>query len=76
LTLLDIPRNSIIYEGCSDGSGHFTMCHPDGMYSFCVTEKGAITHLYVGQELVPHKDGYKFNRQGRADASEPDTAPE
>lgn len=60
MTLLDIPRNSKIYEACSDGSAWFTMCHPDGLYSFCRTEKGAIVHLGVGQELVAYDDGYKF----------------
>jgi hypothetical protein len=62
-----IPRNSKIYEGCSDGSTWFTMCHPDGLYSFCRTEKGAIVHLGVGQDLVPYEDGYKFARAEVAD---------
>lgn len=62
-TLLDIPRDSKIYEPCSDGSTFFIMCAPDGSYSFCRTEKGAIVHLGILQELVPFGDGYKFARE-------------
>jgi hypothetical protein len=62
VTLRDIPRRSKIYESCTDGSTFFIMDHPDGMYSFCVTEKGAIVHLGIMQELQPYADGYKFVR--------------
>lgn len=60
LHLYDIPHQSKIYESCSDGSSFFIYDHPDGMYSYCVTEKGAIVHLGMVEELVKFKDGYKF----------------
>ncbi len=60
MTLHDIPHNSKIYEGVSDGSTFFTMHHPDGMYSYCVSERGGLCHLYAFQELVPFEDGFKF----------------
>jgi hypothetical protein len=63
VTLLDIPRGSKIYEGCSDGSTHFVMHRPDGLYSYCETEKGAVVHLGVFQELVEFEDGYKFAKE-------------
>lgn len=60
--LHEIPRKSKIYEPCSDGSTYFIYDHPDGMYSYCVTEKGAIVHLGLAQSLVAFEDGYKFGK--------------
>jgi len=63
MKLYDIPEKSKIYESCSDGSSYFTYDHPDGMYSFCITEKGGIVHLGLGQPLVKFNDGYKFAKE-------------
>lgn len=62
MKLYEIPDKSKIYESCSDGSSYFIYDHPDGMYSYCVTEKGAITHLGLTQELEIYEDGYKFKK--------------
>lgn len=61
LRLYDIPFKSKIYEKCSDGSSYFIFDHPDGMYSYCVTEKGGIVHLGMAAPLKKYKNGYKFN---------------
>ena len=60
ITLLDIPRESKIYESCSDGSKFFVFHHLDGMYSYCHTELGEVVHLSVFAELETFEDGYKF----------------
>ena len=59
MKLFDIPNKSKIYEEVSDGSSYFIYDHPDGMYSYCISEKGAIVHLSMGQPLEEYKDGYK-----------------
>lgn len=63
MKLLDIPRDSKIYEPCSDGSTWFRYHKPDGMYSFCTTEKGGVVHLGLMQPLKAYKDGYKFDNE-------------
>ncbi len=60
MKLHEIPHKSKIYEAVSDGSIYFIYDHPDGMYSYCISEKGAIVHLGLMQELEEYKDGYKF----------------
>jgi len=60
MKLYEIPRQSKIYETVSDGSSYFIYDHPDGAYSYCISEKGAICHLSMSQELVEFEDGYKF----------------
>ena len=60
--LHEIKRGSKIYGGCSDGSTFLIFHNLDGMYSFCRTEKGGITHLYRFQELRPYLDGYCFRK--------------
>ena len=62
MKLYEIPEKSKIYEEVSDGSSYFIYDHPDGMYSYCVSEKGGICHLGLSQELVEFEDGYKFKR--------------
>lgn len=59
MKLYDIKNGSKIYEECSDGSLFFIFEHPDGMYSYCTTEKGGTVHLGMTQELKIYKDGYK-----------------
>lgn len=58
--LYDIPEGSKIYCDLSDGSTFVIFDHIDGMYSYCKTEKGGITHLSGGTPLVKHEDGYKI----------------
>ena len=60
MKLYEIPRNSKIYEEVSDGSKYFIFDHLDGMYSYCVSEKGGVCQLGASQELIEYKDGYKF----------------
>jgi hypothetical protein len=60
MKLYEIPKKSKIYEEVSDGSSYFIYDHLDGMYSYCVSEKGGVCHLGRMQELVEYKDGYKF----------------
>ena len=67
--LHEIPEKSKIHESCSDGSKFFIFHHPDGMYSYCVTEKGAIVHLGMMQPLVKFADGYKFFDHFKSKAS-------
>lgn len=62
MKLYEIPNNSKIYESCSDGSEHLTYIRPDGMYSYCKTEKGNTCHLGVTTELEKHKDGFKIKQ--------------
>lgn len=42
--LSEIPKDSRIMCELDDGSKYFTFDHIDGMYSYCVTEKGNIFH--------------------------------
>lgn len=75
MRLYDIPRKSKIYEESTDGSTYFTYHHPDGMYSYCVTEKGGVVHLGMMQPLVVYKDGYKFaSEDGKSLQESTDTA--
>jgi len=60
MKLYEIPNKSKIYEKVSDGSKYFIYDHLDGMYSYCISEKGGICHLGISTELVEYKDGYKF----------------
>ena len=60
MKLHEIPEHSKIYEPCSDGSTYFWYIHEDGLYSYCVTEKGGVVHLGICTPLVPFEDGYKF----------------
>lgn len=63
MRLIDIPRKSKIYCECSDGSTFITYHHPDGIYSYCTTEKGGVVHLGLRQPLVEHEDGYKIGQE-------------
>jgi hypothetical protein len=60
MKLYDIPEKSKIYCEVSDGSKYIIFDHPDGMYSYCVTEKGEIIHLSMVTPLKKYKDGYKI----------------
>ncbi len=60
MMLYEIPNESKIYEGASDGSVFFIFHRIDGSYSTCTTEKGALVHLGASCPLVKFEDGYKF----------------
>lgn len=49
-----------VYCEVSDGSTYVTVEHLDGMYSYCVTEKGGIVHLSASTPLIKEKDGYRI----------------
>ena len=56
--LHEIPLNSKIKCECSDGSDYIIYHKPDGLYSFCTSEKGNIMHLHIGTKLVKENDYY------------------
>lgn len=56
--LHEIPTGSKILCTCSDDSTYFIYDHPDGMYSYCVTEKGNIVHIGLMQPVEKIKDHY------------------
>lgn len=62
--LFEIPNKSKIYlvDGieASDGSSFLIYDHPDGMYSYCVTEKSNVVHLALSTPVTKYKDGYKI----------------
>lgn len=60
MKLYDIPKQSKIYEECSDESKYLIFNHLDGMYSYCETEKGNVIHLSAVTPLEVFKDGYKL----------------
>ena len=57
MKLYDIKKGSKIKCEASDGSTFLTFDHIDGMYSYCVTEKGGIVHLHA---CTPLKRKGKF----------------
>lgn len=61
--LYQIPQKSKIYEKVTDGSRFVIFDHLDGMYSYCITEKGAVVHLAVGTPLRKYKDGWKITKE-------------
>jgi hypothetical protein len=63
LKLYDIPEKSKIYEKVLDGSSYFIFDHLDGMYSYCISEKGAVIHLSASAPLRKYKDGFKFREK-------------
>lgn len=55
--LYEIKLPITVNEEFEDGSKFFIVKKLDGMYSFCVTQKGSIVHLFSGTELEPQVDG-------------------
>lgn len=60
LKLLDIPPGSKIFCEVSDGSKYIIYDHPDGMYSYCKTEKGGVVHLGLSQPLKEVEGGFEI----------------
>ena len=58
--LHEIEKQSKIYCESSDGSKFIIFDHLDGMYSYCITEKGGVVHLGRFQPLEEYEDGYKL----------------
>jgi len=65
--LLDLPRSKegikiYLNDGgvISDGSEYINFFHIDGLYSFCVTEKGGYIHLHAMTPIKKWEDGYKL----------------
>jgi len=54
-----IKKGDKIYAEFSDGSKYCKFYHLDGMYSYCVTEKGGVVHLHTATE-IEIKDGKFF----------------
>lgn len=60
MKLYDLPRPSRIQlpnGEASDGSRYITFCSIDGMYSKCVTEKGALCLIAAWTELEKNAKG-------------------
>ena len=68
--LYDIPENSKIICNVSDGSTWVSFRHLDGMYSYCVSEKGNIYHLYAMSELTEVSPSVYTIMQPQEDAEE------
>jgi len=62
MKLYELPKGTKILEECSDGSAFLTFDHLDGMYSYCITEKGGVVHPGASSELEKTEGGYKFKR--------------
>lgn len=65
--LLDLPRSKkgikiYLDEGgeITDGSAYINFHHIDGLYSYCVTEKGGYIHLHAMTPIHKYKDGYQI----------------
>jgi len=67
MKLYEIPNKSKIYldegQSASDGSSYLIYDHPDGMYSYCITENKNVAHLFIGTEVEVFEDGYKISKK-------------
>lgn len=61
MKLYNITKGTKIYVHCTDGSKYVVFDHLDGMYSYCLSEKGAVCHLSAGTPLVKFADGYRID---------------
>lgn len=64
MKLYEIPRHSKIHCNLSDGSSYVMFDHIDGMYSFCVSEKGGVCHLKASTPLVKDGEDYRIQDDG------------
>jgi len=58
MRLYDLEKGSKILADLSDGSSYVIFDHLDGMYSYCVTEKGGVLHLSGATPLKKEGDYY------------------
>lgn len=57
----DLKKGDKIYVECSDGSTYVIFDHQDGMYSYCISEKGnKPVNINMGAEIIKFEDGYKI----------------
>jgi hypothetical protein len=63
IRLYEIPEESKIFGECSDGSTFLTFKHLDGLYSYCITEKGGVINLSGGTPLKVTEGGYIISTQ-------------
>lgn len=63
IKLYDIPRDSRINCECEDGSSFIVFRRLDGMYSYCETEKGGVTHLSAVCPLEKDGEYYKIKKE-------------
>jgi hypothetical protein len=61
MKLNEIPKQSKIFCEVSDDSKYVTFDHLDGLYSYCVSEKGAVIHLSRFTPLTAVEGGYKID---------------
>lgn len=62
MRLYEIPEQSKIYSDyISDGSSYIIFHYLDGMYSYCVTEKGGVINLSGSTPLKEKGDGYEID---------------
>lgn len=62
MKLYEAEKGIKIVCDAEDGSKYITFDHLDGMYSYCLTEKGGVAHLAAYTNLEPYmgdKEEYK-----------------
>lgn len=62
MKLYDLEKGAKILADLSDGSQYVTFDHLDGMYSYCVSEKGGVFHLAAHTPLKKEGDYYLIDR--------------
>ena len=62
MKVYDLEKGAKILADISDGSQYVTFDHLDGMYSYCVSEKGGVFHLAAYTPLKKEGDYYLIDR--------------
>lgn len=63
MKLYEIKKGSKIVCELSDGSNYLIFDHLDGIYSYCITEKGGVVHLSTLAELKEVDGHYELANQ-------------